>query len=118
MNNTGNRIKAASENHTGRVMNLLNFFSDKVAYEMLCLRTNHLSSQRIEDRRSFRLTQFVAARASAKRLFRALGLPSVEISRRPDGSPDWPSSVVGSIAHSNSHVFVAIARREDLRGLG
>jgi enterobactin synthetase component D len=95
------------------------FSQAKVLYEILDLpRLNRSSSQRIDGQHWSQRTQFLAARASARRLLRTFGFANAEITRNPDRSPGWPTGIVGSIAHSERYVFVAVARQDDVRGLG
>jgi len=40
------------------------------------------------------------------------------VGRSPRGAPVWPTGVVGSITHTDGFASAAVARRDQLRGLG
>jgi enterobactin synthetase component D len=65
-----------------------------------------------------REAQSAAGRAVAKRLLAQLGEPDGEVGSAGDGSPIWPNGCRGSISHSDTLVFVAVARADGLESLG
>ncbi len=93
------------------------FLSDGVQYEISSFSENTCRPTR-EDRRLLVMKQRSAAREATNRLLSSLGLPNAEVARNEDRSPRWPGGIVGSIAHSESWIFVAVARTEDVKGLG
>ncbi|MFD3656736.1 4'-phosphopantetheinyl transferase [Streptomyces sp. NPDC058620] len=62
--------------------------------------------------------EFAAARACARRAMAALGLPPAPVLRGHRGMPLWPTGFVGSMTHCDGYRAAALARAEDLRGLG
>jgi 4'-phosphopantetheinyl transferase EntD len=62
--------------------------------------------------------ELIAGRTLARRAMAEMGLPNEMVGQMPDGSPAWPPSLCGSIAHSHRHVAVAIAPVSDVRGIG
>jgi enterobactin synthetase component D len=101
------------------VMDLTGLFSDKVSFDVFYLSgPDYSKSARMADRRSYRFRQFSATRVAASRLLRNFGETNTQLARLDDGSPDWPPGIVGSISHSANCIFIAIARREDVRALG
>jgi enterobactin synthetase component D len=66
-----------------------------------------------------RLTEFIAGRRCAAEALRRLGWndpPPVGIAG--DRSPVWPAGVVGSITHTESFAWAAVADAARLRGIG
>lgn len=59
-----------------------------------------------------------AARLAARNLLSGAGLPNWNMPRKPGDAPDWPAGWTGSIAHSDDHAAAAIARCEDMAGVG
>jgi 4'-phosphopantetheinyl transferase EntD len=70
--------------------------------------------QAVEKRRR----EFVTARACAREGLARLGLPPVPIATGERGQPLWPRGVVGSITHCAGYRACALARVQDLAGLG
>lgn len=64
-----------------------------------------------------RAREFAAGRVAARRALAALGEAPVAILAE-DRRPCWPPGVVGSITHCAGLVAAAVARRDDLRGIG
>lgn len=65
-----------------------------------------------------RRREFTTARACARQALARLGLPPAPIATGERGQPLWPAGVVGSITHCASYRACALARVEDLAGLG
>ena len=70
--------------------------------------------QAVEKRRR----EFVTARACAREALAQLGLPPSPIATGERGEPRWPAGVVGSITHCAGFRACALARAEDLAGVG
>jgi enterobactin synthetase component D len=70
--------------------------------------------QRAVDKRR---AEFLAGRFAALQALRELGEHAAP-GRHDDGSPRWPSSIVGSITHGAERALCAVARSADVRGLG
>jgi 4'-phosphopantetheinyl transferase EntD len=64
-----------------------------------------------------RRREFAAGRLLARRLLKSFGHTG-PLSRQPDGLPEWPPGVVGSITHCVSLAAVAIGRAADCSGIG
>ncbi|MFC9247546.1 4'-phosphopantetheinyl transferase [Streptomyces sp. NPDC057136] len=62
--------------------------------------------------------EFAAARACARTAMAAFGLPPAPVLRGHRGMPLWPTGFVGSMTHCDGYRAAALARAEDLRGLG
>ena len=66
-----------------------------------------------------RKEEFFMGRICASEAHRMLlGTELYSIPRSPNRAPIWPNSVVGSISHNKYWVGAAIAKKEDLLGLG
>jgi 4'-phosphopantetheinyl transferase EntD len=65
-----------------------------------------------------RRREFAAGRLLARRLLAGLGVADAPLRAGDDRCPLWPSGVVGSISHSASTVFVAVARTSEVRAVG
>jgi 4'-phosphopantetheinyl transferase EntD len=70
--------------------------------------------QAVEKRRR----EFVTARACAREALAQLGLPPTPIVNGERGEPCWPPGVVGSITHCAGYRGCALARAEELVGIG
>ncbi|HUN78967.1 MAG TPA: 4'-phosphopantetheinyl transferase superfamily protein [Solirubrobacteraceae bacterium] len=70
--------------------------------------------QAVEKRRR----EFVTARACAREALARLGLPASPIATGERGEPRWPAGVVGSITHCAGYRGCALARSEELLGVG
>ena len=64
-----------------------------------------------------RRQSFFAGRALAAQALVYFG-SSAEVRRDAEGAPRWPPGLVGSIAHSADHAFVAVASASQLLALG
>jgi 4'-phosphopantetheinyl transferase EntD len=62
--------------------------------------------------------EFITARACARAALAQLGLPASPIVNGERGEPRWPVGVVGSITHCAGFRACALARAEQLAGLG
>jgi 4'-phosphopantetheinyl transferase EntD len=65
-----------------------------------------------------RRREFVTARACAREALARLGLPPSPIASGERGEPRWPAGVVGSITHCAGYRCCALARAEELLGIG
>jgi 4'-phosphopantetheinyl transferase EntD len=65
-----------------------------------------------------RRREFAEARACAREALRELGAPAGAIPADGSGAPCWPAGIVGSITHKGSYRAAAVARVEQLAGLG
>lgn len=72
-----------------------------------------LSERAVPKRRA----EFLAGRWAARQALASLGLDA-GATRGEDGTPRWPSGVVGSITHGADLALCAVARATELRGLG
>lgn len=65
-----------------------------------------------------RRREFGTGRHCARQALWALGAPAVAVLPDPDGVPGWPSGVVGSLTHCDGYRAAAVARADQVRGLG
>jgi phosphopantetheine--protein transferase-like protein len=65
-----------------------------------------------------RQREFGAGRQCARKAMARLGIKDGPLLKGPDGSPVWPAGIVGAISHSNAWCGSAVARQEDIRGIG
>jgi 4'-phosphopantetheinyl transferase EntD len=65
-----------------------------------------------------RRREFAAGRACAVAALGSLGHDVTHLPKLDNGSPAWPSGVVGAISHTDRVCLAAVASRRDLRGLG
>lgn len=65
-----------------------------------------------------RRREVVAGRVLARSAMTTLGHDASPITQRPSGAPVWPADLCGSIAHSATHVAVAIAPASCIRSVG
>ena len=65
-----------------------------------------------------RRREFSTGRACAHAALAKLGLPPAPIRRGPQGAPQWPDGVVGSITHCAGYRAAAVARAEDMLTMG
>ncbi|HVR05972.1 MAG TPA: 4'-phosphopantetheinyl transferase superfamily protein [Solirubrobacteraceae bacterium] len=65
-----------------------------------------------------RRREFTTARACAREALARLGLPPAPIASGERGEPCWPEGVLGSITHCAGYRGCALARAEELAGLG
>jgi enterobactin synthetase component D len=64
-----------------------------------------------------RRAEFLAGRWAARRALASLGIDAAP-GRNEDGSPRWPTQIVGSITHGAERAACAVAHRRDVRALG
>ena len=62
--------------------------------------------------------EFAAGRLCARRIMDELTLTPAPLLRRPDGAPDWPSGVRGSISHKSRLCVVIAGPATTLSGIG
>jgi 4'-phosphopantetheinyl transferase EntD len=65
-----------------------------------------------------RRRDFTTGRACAHEALARLGLPPAPILPGPQGAPQWPAGVVGSITHCDGYRAAAVARAEDVLTVG
>jgi 4'-phosphopantetheinyl transferase EntD len=65
-----------------------------------------------------RRKEFACGRSFVRRCFRALGRPEGPLPASPDRSPRWPEGLVGSITHTDTYCAAAVARTDDIEGIG
>jgi 4'-phosphopantetheinyl transferase EntD len=65
-----------------------------------------------------RRAEFATARVLARELLRAMGIPARSLVPAKDRAPIWPPGIVGSIAHTNDHCVVVLAKASDVLSLG
>jgi 4'-phosphopantetheinyl transferase EntD len=70
--------------------------------------------QAVEQRRR----EFATARACARAALEPWGLSRRPIPMGPNGAPQWPAGIVGSITHCDGYRGCAVARSEDLAAIG
>jgi enterobactin synthetase component D len=68
--------------------------------------------------RARREREFAAGRRCAARALLDAGARDLAVGISPDRSPRWPAGFVGSITHSESFAWAAVARDTDLRSIG
>lgn len=72
----------------------------------------------VRDAAPRRRREFAAGRACARLALERLGLPAPALGVGPDRAPLWPAGTVGSISHCRDYCAAAVAREDDVRGLG
>jgi 4'-phosphopantetheinyl transferase EntD len=65
-----------------------------------------------------RQQEFAAGRACAHEALASFGIHDFPLINDSDGVPVWPKGIVGSVAHCSGYCAVAIARNDQLLGLG
>lgn len=65
-----------------------------------------------------RRREFTAGRACARQALSRLGIGGFALLAGADRAPRWPVGIVGSISHCDGFCGAAVARREDLAGIG
>ncbi len=65
-----------------------------------------------------RRQEFAVGRACARRALERLGCKECVLPRRADRQVQWPSGVTGTISHSHTWCGAAVARSEQVRGVG
>jgi 4'-phosphopantetheinyl transferase EntD len=71
---------------------------------------SHCAHKRIQD--------FTAGRACAHRALRELGITGFSLLSGPDRQPLWPTSISGSITHTNGYRAAVVSYERDLRSVG
>lgn len=65
-----------------------------------------------------RRMEFAAGRSAAHAVLERLGLPSIAIPMGQDRAPIWPSSVVGSLSHSENACVAVAALSRHVQAIG
>ncbi len=65
-----------------------------------------------------RVREFTAGRTAARQALQHFGVEACAIATGSQGEPVWPKGYTGSITHSHSHAFAAVARLSDYRAIG
>lgn len=65
-----------------------------------------------------RRQEYTTVRACARDALALLGMPSAPIVPGDRGAPNWPVPVVGSMTHCAGYYAAALARSEDVLGIG
>ncbi len=65
-----------------------------------------------------RRREFAAGRAVARIALGRFGCPTVQIPQNLDRTPEWPSGYVGSISHCDGFCGAAVARANEISGIG
>ncbi len=65
-----------------------------------------------------RQQEFGAGRSCARKAMAKLGIKETPLPKNPDGSAEWPAGIVGAISHSTTWCGAAVARREEICGIG
>ena len=65
-----------------------------------------------------RRREFARGRHLVRRCLRALGRPDGPLPTNQDRSPRWPDGFVGSITHTDTYCAAAVARADDIDGIG
>jgi 4'-phosphopantetheinyl transferase EntD/predicted N-acetyltransferase YhbS len=65
-----------------------------------------------------RRQEFATTRACARAALDRLGLPAAPVLPGPNGAPQWPAGVTGSITHCAGYRAVAVALTRDIVSLG
>ena len=65
-----------------------------------------------------RQREFLQTRNLARELMSLLGVPAQPILAGPDRAPRWPTGLVGSLTHNDTHGAVALARSGTLHSVG
>lgn len=65
-----------------------------------------------------RRREFAAGRIAARRALSEFGIFGVEIPKRSDGSPQWPTGFIGSISHTREHAVAVVARTSEISAIG
>ena len=65
-----------------------------------------------------RQREFLQTRNLARELMSLLGVPAQPILAEPDRAPRWPTGLVGSLTHNDTHGAVSLARSGTLHSVG
>ena len=65
-----------------------------------------------------RRQEFAAGRSCAREALAKLGFPPVAILAGPNGAPDWPTGIIGSITHCDGLVAAVVAPAAVLTSVG
>ena len=88
---------------------------EAIILELSALEVEGMPGRAVPKRRA----EFLAGRWAARSALAALGVDAERApGRNQDGSPRWPSQVVGSITHGAARALCAVARTSDVRSLG
>lgn len=105
------------------IINIQPLFSDCVVTE--CCRVEEKEYELYPEERvsiqnavAKRQQEFGAGRLCARKAMARLGIKDSPLLKDPDGPPAWPAGIVGVISHSNTWCGAAVARQEDIRGIG
>ena len=103
--------------------NIQLLFPDSVETE--CCRVEEKEYELYSEERVFiqnavakRQREFGAGRLCARKAMARLGIKDAPLLKGPDGSPVWPAGIVGAISHSSAWCGSAVARKEDIHGIG
>ena len=105
------------------IINIQPLFSDCVVTE--CCRLEEKEYELYPEERvaiqnavDKRQQEFGAGRLCARKAIARLGIEDSPLPKGPDGPPVWPAGIVGVISHSNVWCGAAVARQEDICGIG
>jgi phosphopantetheine--protein transferase-like protein len=105
------------------IINIQPLFSDCVVTE--CCRVEEKEyklypEERVAIKKAVpkRQQEFGAGRLCARKALTRLGIKKYPLCKGPDGLPVWPDGIIGTISHSHTWCGAAVARHEDLRGIG
>jgi phosphopantetheine--protein transferase-like protein len=105
------------------ITNILSLFNDCVVTE--CCRLEEKEYELYPEERvsiqnavAKRQQEFGAGRLCARKAMARLGIKDSPLLKGTDGQPVWPAGIVGAISHSNVWCGAAVARQEDIRGIG
>lgn len=65
-----------------------------------------------------RRLEFICGRLCAQRALQDIGIHDAEVQVAHDGSPIWPTGVVGSISHTDTFAAAAVVSSTELRSIG
>ena len=65
-----------------------------------------------------RQREFGAGRLCARKAMAKFGIKDSPLLKGTDGQPVWPAGIVGTISHSTVWCGAAVARQENIRGIG
>jgi enterobactin synthetase component D len=65
-----------------------------------------------------RKAEFIAGRYCAVKILNSIGIIKKDIFSNEDGTPNWPTDILGSITHAKNYVSVSISNNPNLLGLG
>src|SRR5699024_1469353 len=65
-----------------------------------------------------RRSEYAGARACARAAMAKLGIDPAPLPKGPDGGPQWPGGVVGSLTHTEGYRAAAVAFSLGVRSVG